>query len=76
MMKKRERDLRPHVVSFLTKPHPLTEHTGKKTHYILLLIQFPFLFLFKKIFIWLCQVLVAACGIEFPDWGLNLGPLH
>ena len=38
------------------------------------------------IFIWLCQVLVAACrifsfkiwacGIQFPDQGSNPGPLH
>ena len=26
------------------------------------------------LFIWLCQVLVAACGIYFPDQGLNLHP--
>ena len=35
-----------------------------------------FFFFLKKIFIWLCQVFVAACGIQFPDQGLNLGPLH
>ena len=29
----------------------------------------------KKIFIWPCQILVAACGILFPDQGWNLGPL-
>ena len=23
-----------------------------------------------------CKLLVAACGIYFPDQGLNLGPLH
>ena len=23
-----------------------------------------------------CQLLSAACGIQFPDQGLNLGPLH
>ena len=23
-----------------------------------------------------CEPLVAACGIEFPDWGSNRGPLH
>ena len=26
--------------------------------------------------IWLCEVLDAACGIYFPDRGLNLGPLY
>ena len=31
---------------------------------------------FKKLFISVCQALVAACGIQFPDQGLNLGPLH
>ena len=30
----------------------------------------------KYLFIWLCQGLVAACGIWFPHQGLNLGPLH
>ena len=25
--------------------------------------------------IWLCQVLVGACGVWFPDQGSNLGPL-
>ena len=35
------------------------------------------LFVFKKcVFIWLHQVVVAACGIEFPDEGWNLNPLH
>ena len=29
----------------------------------------------KKLFIWLCQVLAAACGIQFPVQGSNLGPL-
>ena len=28
------------------------------------------------LFIWLCQVLVAACGISFPYQGLNPGPLN
>ena len=28
------------------------------------------------LFIWLHWVLVAACGIYFPDQGSNLGPLH
>ena len=23
-----------------------------------------------------CELLSAACGIEFPDQGSNLGPLH
>ena len=26
--------------------------------------------------IWLCQVLLARHGIEFPDQGLNMGLLH
>ena len=36
-----------------------------------------------KLFIWLCWILVMACDllvvaceIQFPDQGLNLGPLH
>ena len=27
----------------------------------------------KHLFIWLCRVLVVACGIKFSDQGLNLG---
>ena len=27
-------------------------------------------------FIRLCQVLAVACGISFPSWGLNSGPLR
>ena len=23
-----------------------------------------------------CELLVVACGIQFPHWGLNPGPLH
>ena len=26
--------------------------------------------------IWLCLGFVVVCGIEFPDQGLNPGPLH
>ena len=29
----------------------------------------------KHLFIWLCQVVVAACGIEFPDKGSDVDPL-
>ena len=28
-----------------------------------------------NLFLWLCQVLVAAYGIQLPDWGSNPGPL-
>ena len=48
--------------------------------------SFSFFFLFKMhLFIYLampgfsCSIwnlLVAVCGIWFPDWGPNLGPLH
>ena len=31
-------------------------------------------FFFKKIFIWLHRVLVAACGIQFPHQGSNWNP--
>ena len=30
----------------------------------------------KKLLIWLCRVLVAACGIQCPDQGWNPGPVH
>ena len=30
----------------------------------------------RGIFAAACKLLVAACGIQFPDQGLNLGPLH
>ena len=33
-------------------------------------------FFFKHLFIWLHWVLVVARGIQFPDQGLNLGPLY
>ena len=36
----------------------------------------PKLFFILILFIWLHQVLVAACEILFPDQGLNLGLLH
>ena len=36
--------------------------------------------IFKKdffyLFIWLSQVFVKACGMQFPDQGQNPGPLH
>ena len=36
-----------------------------------------FIFFFDlNLFIWMHQVLVAVCGIWFPDQGLNLGPLQ
>ena len=35
---------------------------------LLLFLMYPF--------VWLRWVLVAACEIEFPDQGWNLGPLH
>ena len=34
------------------------------------------LFKKKKLFLWLCWVLAAACGIQFPDQRSNPGPLH
>ena len=27
------------------------------------------------LFLWLYQVIVVVCGIQFPDWGSNSGPL-
>ena len=32
--------------------------------------------LFFHLFIWLCLVLDVACGIQFPDQGLNSSPPH
>ena len=32
--------------------------------------------IFIYIFIWLCQVLVVACGNQFPDQGLKPDSLH
>ena len=40
-----------------------------------LIFIYTYIFL-KCLFIWLCWILVAACGIEFPDQGSNPGPLH
>ena len=28
------------------------------------------------VFVWLCGILVGACGIQFPDQGSNWGPMH
>ena len=73
----------PRGIHFKFLMIPRTQHT-----LIFLLPHELFLsrslqFSFKKIFIWLCQVLVAASkllitarGIQFPDKGLKLGPLH
>ena len=64
-----------------------------KDHLFLLFlmnIYFLLKYLFTYLFIWLCQVLVAArgifleacgilvvvCGISFPIQGSNPGPLH
>ena len=41
-----------------------------------LLIAMASLSSFLKMFIWLCEFLVVACGIQFLDQGSNLGPLH
>ena len=41
-----------------------------KSQYILYFLKNIYLF------IWLSWVLVAACGIYFPDEGSNPGPLH
>ena len=30
----------------------------------------------KELFVWLHWVLAVACGIQFPDQGMNSGPLH
>ena len=37
---------------------------------------FSFFFFEKYLFIWLYQGLIVAGGIQFPDQGLNSGPLH
>ena len=37
---------------------------------------FFFFLLFLLLFIWLCWVLVVTHGIQLPDQGLNLSPLH
>ena len=42
----------------------------------LLNINYLFKYFHFLIFIWLYQVLAAACGIQFPDQGMNVGPLH
>ena len=42
-----------------------------RAHYML-----RFFFILKKLFTWLLAILAMACGIEFPDQGWNLGPLH
>ena len=39
-------------------------------------VHFFLSFLKIYILIWLCQVLIAACGIQFLDQGSNPGPQH
>ena len=39
-------------------------------------LSMDFLKVHLFLFIWLSQVLVAACGIQFPYQGLSPGPLH
>ena len=45
-------------------------------HVVVFWYSLRFTFFFIYFFIWLPQVLFAACGIQFPDQGLNLGPLY
>ena len=48
------------------------------SHAVMLHHLFPSwcLSLIVYLFIWLLQVIVAACGIQFPDQGSNPGPSH
>ena len=54
------------LYSLLTSKYLVSVHHGSK------------FFVLKNVylFIWLHWVLVATCGISFPDQGLNPGPLH
>ena len=51
---------------------PTSEYSLKCNH----IIYGFFFFLIFYLFIWLLPALAAACGIKFPDQGLNPGPLH
>ena len=53
-----------HVVAFIFQP------VYSETFNML-----SFLIVCFYLFIWRCQVLAAVCGISFPSWGLNSGPL-
>ena len=44
---------------------------GVQTHYL-----FIFTYLAESDLRWHLASLVVACGLGFPDQGLNLGPLH
>ena len=61
--------------------NPAWIFTAKISHVTQCLLMEPvckFWKQFKKmyLFIWLHQVLVAACGVYFPDKGSNSGPLY
>ena len=44
--------------------------------FIFFIVFIYFFYIYFYLFILLCWVLVAVCGIYFPDQGSNLGPLH
>ena len=52
---------------------PSTSAQGNLSNEIICGTEFFFVF---NVFVWLHQVLVMACGIQFPDQGLNPGFLH
>ena len=40
------------------------------------MFSFLLIYLFRWVFVVACGLLVAACGIQFPDQGSNPGPLR
>ena len=71
------RRLAPALGSHLDPPHPvphpraLTQESANSPSRATCLFFFFTMYIF-----WLHWVLVAACGLWFPDQGSNLGPLH
>lgn len=71
-----------HVVTCLGLAYSNSEHSKRllpffPSEILLLPYSHPLLFFFfKQIFIWMCWLSAAAYEIQFPDQGLNPGPLN
>ena len=64
------------IVASLSIQFPIPHRKGEAEAGVMLRVSPQYLLLFfffkeKSLFIWLHQLLFAACGIEFPNHGLN-----
>ena len=53
--------------------HPFSAYVRENE--IFIFKQHSFIWL-HRVFVAACELIVVACGIPFPDQGLNPGPLH